>query len=126
MKKIMIGALLAGFAAAPAWAAPSLELAGKKLLGASEGEILDFSLHGNTLVANSPSGVRIMQMNSPTSISDRGYADFSTIFGAGNLLDATSVALDPAKRGFGVVSLVPKANGTTQGKIGFYDYMTGT
>lgn len=93
-------------------------------------EILDYSADQNTVASTmagtSGFGVQVLTLGNAGSLSERGIVTFNTAFGAGTVLSASSTALDPLQRGFGVVSLIPTANGTTQGKIGFYDYRTGS
>lgn len=93
-------------------------------------EILDYSADQNTVASTmagtSGFGVQVLTLGNAGSLSERGIVTFDAAFGAGTVLSASSTALDPLQRGFGVVSLIPTANGTTQGKIGFYDYRSGS
>ena len=93
-------------------------------------EIVDFSRDQNTVVSTmagtSGFGVQVLTLGNTGSLGERGIVTFNTAFGAGTVRDASSTAIDPLQRGFGVVTLIPTANGTTQGKIGFYDYRTGS
>lgn len=52
-------------------------------------------------------------------------ADFDPVFGASSTLSVSSVAADPASRGFGVASIIPKDNTTVLGKVAFFDIHTG-
>lgn len=90
--------------------------------GLGNGEILSYTAHNNTLLSTTSSvGVRIFDFNG-TGVTDRASVNFS---GLGSFADVSSVAADPFGRGFGVVSLVPTANGTTAGKLAFFDYTSG-
>lgn len=72
-------------------------------------------------------GVKVLSLANDGSLSERGLVTFNDAFGgAAAMRDASSTALDPLGRGFGVVGLIPAANGTTQGKIGFFDYRAGS
>ena len=100
--------------------------------GARDGsaEILDYSAHQNTIsstmAGTSGFGVQVLTLGNIGTLTERGIVTFNGAFGAGTVRDASSTALDPLQRGFGVVSLIPTTNGTTQGKIGFFDYRTGS
>ncbi len=101
--------------------------------GARDGsaEILDYSAHLNTVSSTmagaSGFGVQLLTLGNTGALSERGIVTFDSAFGgAGTMNSASSTALDPLQRGFGVVSLIPTTNGTTQGKIGFFDYRTGS
>ena len=101
--------------------------------GARDGsaEILDYSSHLNTVSSTmagaSGFGVQLLTLSNTGALSERGIVTFDSAFGgAGTINSASSTALDPLQRGFGAVSLIPSANGTTQGKIGFFDYRTGS
>ncbi len=93
-------------------------------------EILDYSADQNTvsstMAGTSGFGVQVLTLGNTGTLSERGIVTFNGAFGAGTVRDASSTALDPLQRGFGVVSLIPTTNGTTQGKIGFFDYRTGS
>jgi hypothetical protein len=72
-------------------------------------------------------GVQILSLSGAGALSEKGFADFSSIFGAAaNWNGASSVAADPLGRGFGAVSLIPAASSTTQGKVAFFDYRGAT
>ncbi len=72
-------------------------------------------------------GVQILSLSGAGALSEKGFADFSSIFGAaGNWNGASSVAADPLGRGFGAVSLIPAASSTTEGKVAFFDYRGAT
>lgn len=72
-------------------------------------------------------GVQILSLSGAGALSEKGFADFSGIFGAAaNWNGASSVAADPLGRGFGAVSLIPAASSTTQGKVAFFDYRGAT
>jgi hypothetical protein len=95
-------------------------------------EILSYTTQDNTLLATvanattSAFGVQIMTLSSGATLSERAYIDYSGTFGAtANISSISSVAADPANRGFGVATLIPTANTSTQGKIAFYDLTSG-
>jgi hypothetical protein len=93
-------------------------------------EILAYSPDQNTVLSTmggtSGYGVQVLNLSSTGSLSERGLVTFDSIFGgAGTMNGPSSTAIDPLGRGFGVVSLIPAANGTTPGKIGFFNYRTG-
>jgi len=72
-------------------------------------------------------GVQILSLSNTGTLSEKGFADFSSIFGAAtNWNGASSVAADPLGRGFGAVSLIPSASTTVGGKVGFFDYRGAT
>ena len=128
-KKRMVSALMMGMAisAAATAATPEFNFVNKKLLADGEAEILSFSTDGDTLASTAVGGVKLFDVDAAFNITDRATVDFSTAFGLPADLDGiSSTALDSAQRGFGVASLIPTANGTTLGKVGFYDYNTGT
>lgn len=69
--------------------------------------------------------VNIFGLANPSAPSTIGVADFSMSFGtAADMLALSSVAVDPLGR-FGVAALIPKANTTTLGKVGFFNLSTG-
>ena len=95
-------------------------------------EILSYTTQDNTLLATvanagtSAFGVQIMTLSSGATLSERAYIDYSGTFGAlANISSISSVAADPANRGFGVATLIPTDNTGTQGKIAFYDLTSG-
>jgi hypothetical protein len=95
-------------------------------------EILSYTTQDNTLLATvanagtSAFGVQIMTLSSGATLSERAYIDYSGTFGAtSNISSISSVAADPANRGFGVATLIPTDNTGTQGKIAFYDLTSG-
>lgn len=91
------------------------------------GEIVQFSNVDNTVLSTRSEGVEVLTFNADGSFTQRGLVDFSSAFGAPALFDgSSSVAADPLGRGFGAVSLIPDANGTTVGKVGFFDYRNGS
>lgn len=72
-------------------------------------------------------GVQILSMNSAGVLSEKGFADYTSVFGAaGNWNGASSVAVDPLARGFAAVSLIPSASTTTLGKVALFDYRGST
>ena len=95
-------------------------------------EVLSYTTQDNTLLATvanagtSAFGVQIMTLSSGAALSERAYIDYSATFGAtANISSISSVAADPANRGFGVATLIPTDNTGTQGKIAFYDLTSG-
>lgn len=93
-------------------------------------EIVAFSPDGNTVVANvtdiAPNiGVQLLSLGGDGSLAAREFVSVSTEF-AGAIASVSSVALDPLGRGFGVMSVIPTANGTTEGVVVFFDYRSGT
>jgi DNA-binding beta-propeller fold protein YncE len=90
-------------------------------------EILSFSKDENTVASTVGSaGVQLFTLNADGSLTARGgvlsyAAEFSSALGA-----VSSVALDPLGRGFGVASLIPTANGTTAGRVAFFNYRAGS
>lgn len=105
-------------------------------LGARNGsaEIISYTKDDNFTVlstvgdnAGGSFGVQILSLNANGSLTEKGFADFSSIFGAAaNWNGASSVAADPLGRGFGAVSLIPAASTTTGGKVAFFDYRGAT
>lgn len=91
------------------------------------GEIIEFSSVDNSVISTRNTGVEVMTFNADGSFSTRGSISFETAFGAPALFGGTSsVAADPFGRGFGVAALIPDDNGGTTGKIGFFDYRSGS
>lgn len=91
------------------------------------GEIVQFSTVDNTVLSTRSTGVEVLTFNANGSFTARGSLDFSSVFGLPAAFDgASSVAADPLGRGFGAVSLIPDDNGATLGKVGFYDYRSGS
>lgn len=72
-------------------------------------------------------GVQILSLSNTGTLSEKGFADYSSIFGVtANWNGASSVSADPLNRGFGAVSLIPSASTTVGGKVGFFDYRGAT
>ncbi|MEO5742585.1 MAG: choice-of-anchor I family protein [Vicinamibacterales bacterium] len=67
-------------------------------------------------------GAITYQMNSQGVLFGETVIDFKPLVPNSFV---TSIAFDPAGRGFGVVSIVPNADQDAVGKIGFYNYRTG-
>jgi hypothetical protein len=81
----------------------------------------------STMSGNSGTGVQVLSLGNTGTLSERGLITFDTVFGAAaDIGGASSTAADPLGRGFGAVSLIPTANGTTVGKLGFFDYRAGS
>lgn len=93
---------------------------------ANGAEILAYTKDGNTVASTvGNTGVQLLTLNADGSLTARESltytAEFSNALGA-----VSSVALDPLGRGFGVASLIPTANGTTAGKVAFFNYRAGS
>jgi hypothetical protein len=72
-------------------------------------------------------GVQILSLSGAGALSEKGYADFNSVFGAAaNWNGVSSVAADPLGRGFGAAALIPAANTSTLGKVAFFDYRGAT
>lgn len=105
--------------------------------GVSAGEIVAFdkvtqrlfvSSSGLTTAGNLSTGVHqvnIFGLSNPAAQTNLGVIDYSTAFGlVANMRGLSSVAVDPLNR-FGVAALIPTANATTFGKLGFFNLATG-
>jgi hypothetical protein len=92
------------------------------------GEIVVFDPVDNSVLVKQNSGVQVFTFESDGSFTSRGSLDFSNAFGDPSTTfdGASSTASDPLGRGFGAVSLIPELNGTTLGKVGFYDFRDGS
>lgn len=96
------------------------------------GEIVSYTRDNFTLATTyftgsgvgATQGVNLYNFNGG-STSFRATADFSSLFGQSNTASVSSVALDPLGRGFGVATVIPTANTTTQSKLAFFDYNSG-
>lgn len=98
--------------------------------GTSAGEIAGFDKVSKNLFVTSSSSaayqINIFDLSNPSSSVGVGAIDFSLSFGSkANMSALSSVAINSAK-GFGVASLIPTANTTTLGKVGFFNLSTGT
>ncbi|RYD34336.1 MAG: hypothetical protein EOP86_11200 [Verrucomicrobiaceae bacterium] len=105
---------------------------------AGGGEITSFDSSTNRLFvtrsqADTASGVNYFDLSNPSNPQPLGFIDFSNVLGGGasQIFSLTSVAADPAGRGFGVASIVPKVNTPASGNyrtglIGIFDTATGT
>ncbi len=94
-------------------------------------EILAYSADQQTVLSTLAGadgyGVQVLNLNSNGGLSERGIVSFGTAFGSlADINSASSTSIDPLGRGFGVVSLIPTLNGSTQGKLGFFDYRSGS
>jgi hypothetical protein len=96
-------------------------------------EILAYTPHDNFTVLSTVGqagvsfGVQILSLREDGSLSEKGFADFTGLFGeAAATLTLSSVDVDPLDRGFGVASLVPTTNNITLGKVVFFDYRATT
>ena len=92
------------------------------------GEVVVFDSVDDSVLVKQETGIQVFTFNSDGSFTSRGALDFSAAFdGLGTALDgASSTAADPLGRGFGAISLIPDLNGTTLGKVGFYDFRDGS
>ena len=98
--------------------------------GTSAGEIVGFDKVSKNLFVTSSSSaayqINIFDLSNPSSAAGVGAIDFSSSFGIkANMSALSSVAINSAK-GFGVASLIPTANTTTLGKVGFFNLSSGT
>jgi hypothetical protein len=98
--------------------------------GTSAGEIVGFDKVSKNLFVTSSSSaayqINIFDLSNPSSAVGVGAIDFSLSFGSkANMSALSSVAINSAK-GFGVASLIPTANTTTLGKVGFFDLSSRT
>lgn len=98
--------------------------------GTSAGEIAGFDKVSKNLFVTSSSSaayqINIFDLSNPSSAVGVGAIDFSSSFGIkANMSALSSVAINSAK-GFGVASLIPTANTTTPGKVGFFDLSSRT
>jgi len=98
--------------------------------GTSAGEIAGFDKVSKNLFVTSSSSaayqINIFDLSNPSSSVGVGAIDFSLSFGSkANMSALSSVAINSAK-GFGVASLIPTANTTTLGKVGFFDLASRT
>lgn len=97
--------------------------------GFSAGEIPAFDRNTDRLFVTSSGSsvyrINIFDMSNPSAIAEAGTVDFSTSFGlAADMLGLSSVAVDPLGR-FGAATLIPTANATSLGKVGFFNLSTG-
>lgn len=97
--------------------------------GFSAGEIAAFDKGTDRLFVTSSGSsvyrINIFNMANPLAVTGTGTIDFSTAFGAtANMRGLSSVAVNSDK-GFGVAALLPTANATTAGKIGYFNLATG-
>lgn len=93
-------------------------------------EIIAYSADGDTVATNvtgvAPNiGVQLFTLNADASLTPGNFVSVSTQFG-GAIASVSSVALDPLGRGFGVMSVIPTANRTSNGVVVFFDYRAGT
>jgi len=98
--------------------------------GTSAGEIVGFDKVSKNLFVTSSSSaayqINIFDLSNPSSAVGVGAIDFSSSFGiTANMSALSSVAINSAK-GFGVASLIPTANTTTLGKVGFFNLSSRT
>lgn len=92
-------------------------------------EIIAYTTDMNTLLSTvgdntgGSFGVQVLTLGSNASLTERGFVNLSSTFGAAaNWNGASSVSVDPLGRGWGAVSLIPSASTTTAGKVAFFDY----
>ncbi len=140
MRTQLIQSLLASVLAAGACSSAHAQITQLNFFGANQGaglsagEIVAFdkvtdrlfvTSSGNAAQATGVHQVNIFEFATPGSQTNGGVIDYSTAFGAvANMRSLSSVAVDPLNR-FGVVSLIPTANATTLGKVGFFNLSTG-
>jgi hypothetical protein len=68
-------------------------------------------------------GVQVLTMAANATLSERGFIDLGSTFGAAsNWNGVSSVAADPLGRGWGAAALIPSASTTTAGKVTLFDY----
>jgi hypothetical protein len=80
---------------------------------------------GNGTLTSGVHQVNIFGISNTLTKTNDGVIDYSGAFGAvANNRGLSSVAVDPLNR-FGVVTLIPTANATTLGKVGFFNLSTG-
>jgi hypothetical protein len=96
----------------------------------SGAEIIAYTADGDTVATGvtgtAPTiGVQLFTLNADASLTPREFVSVSTQFG-GAIASVSSVALDPLGRGFGVMSVIPTANRTSNGVVVFFDYRAGT
>ncbi len=92
-------------------------------------EIIAYTPSGDTVATNvtglAPTiGVQLFTLEADGSLTPRQFVSIATEFG-GAIASVSSVALDPLERGFGVMTVTPTANGTTEGVAVFFDYLNG-
>lgn len=98
--------------------------------GQSAGEIVSFDANTQRLFVTSSGGgafrVNVFDVSNPAApVPDGAPIDFSSAFGTpADMLGLSSVKVDPQGR-FGVATLIPAANTTTPGKLGFFNLATG-
>lgn len=140
----IIAACAAVLAATPAAQAQQFSLTSAFTIstGARTGssEILAFTPSDNFTVLSTASytdpgvgspltvhGVQILSLGANGSLTEKGFADFSTTFGlATDTYSLSSVAADPLGRGFGVASIIPQDSTGVAGRIAFFDYRGST
>jgi len=132
MRKLSITLAIAAFASgAHAQMTLLSNFAANQAGGFSAGEIVSFDKNTDRLYVTSSGsnvyGINVFDISNPSTPSQFGSRiDFSTTFGlASDMLSLTSVAIDPLSR-FGVATLVPTANTTTLGRIGYFSLITGS
>jgi hypothetical protein len=134
MQTKLTSTLLAAFAALSAHTASAdlsliSSISANQPGGFSAGEITAFDSGTDRLFVTS-SGTNVHRINifdysNPSVPSAIGTVDYSTTFGAAtDMLGLSSVAVDPQGR-FGVATLIPAANTTTLGKVGFFNLSNG-
>ena len=124
--------LLAAFAALSARADLNLlsSISANQPGGFSAGEITAFDPGTDRLFVTSSGTnvhrINIFDLSNPSAPSALGTVDFSTTFGLATAMSGlSSVAVDPLGR-FGVATLIPAANTTTLGKVGFFNLSNGS
>ncbi len=91
------------------------------------GEVVSYEAASRTLAVTGSTGVRLFKIDTTGQLSEHVEVDLSGAFGdADQLRSVSSTALDPAGRGFGVVSVIPIDNGARRGVVLFFDTTDGT
>ena len=91
------------------------------------GEILSYDPVTRTLAVTAERGVRLLELDSVGGLSQRRFVDLDRALGEPEeLRSISSVALDPAGRGFGAVSLIPRDNGTKRGSVVLFSLANGS
>jgi hypothetical protein len=94
-------------------------------------EILAFTPDGYTVLSTMSGrdgyGVQILTLAADGSLHERALVRLDTAFGQpASMGGVSSVAVDPAGRGFGAAALIPAVNGLIRGEVAFFAYRSGT
>lgn len=104
-------------------AQPALEHVSTIAATSGGAEILAFDTGSGTLYATHASGLDLYRFDAGT-LTPAGSIDLHGV--VPQLTGVTSVAIDPAGRGFGAVAVVPEHSDTTPGTVVFFDTTTGS